>query len=110
MARNTQADDNHCPSCWKAKERADHLCICSSEHCTQLFLNNVCKLENWMEAQDSTSLELAYWTIKYLQGRGGISFSEWAQLDGEIICSKDVYLTTSMQYNADTLQQGKHQS
>jgi hypothetical protein len=79
---NTQANDDRCPSCWKAKERADHLCICSSEHCTQLFLDNICELENWLEAHNSTSLELAYWMIKYLQGRGG--FSELGPLSPEM--------------------------
>ena len=63
MSRNAQADDDRCPSCWRAKERAEHLCICLSEHRTRLFLDNVRNLEHWMEANNATCPELAYWTF-----------------------------------------------
>ena len=66
MACNAQANDDQCPSCWWSQ--ANHLCICPSEQCTQLFLDNICELEHWMESHNSTSLELAYWMIKDLQG------------------------------------------
>lgn len=84
MVRYGQSDDDRCPSCWRAKERAEHLCICPSEQRTQLYLDNVQELELWIESNDSTSPELAYWTAKYLHGRGGISFSEFEPLSPEM--------------------------
>ena len=84
MSRNAQADDDRCPSCWRAKERAEHLCVCPSEHRTRLFLDNVGELECWMEANNATCHELAYWTVKYLHGRGGIAFSDLGPLSPQM--------------------------
>jgi hypothetical protein len=58
--------------------------ICPSEHRTKLFLDNVGELEHWMESNDATCPELAYWIVKYLQGRGSIAFSELGPLSPQM--------------------------
>ena len=76
MVRCKMSDDDRCPSCWKAKERADHLCTCPSKSRTDLFLENVSELEQWLTTSDNTDPELCYWLMKYIRGRGSLCFSE----------------------------------
>ena len=81
MVRCNMSDDDRCPSCWKAKERADHLCTCPSKSRTDLFLENVFELEQWLTTNDNTDLELCYWLMKYIRGRGSsLCFSELGDL------------------------------
>lgn len=84
MKRAGYSDDDRCPSCWKRKERANHLCRCPSQVRTQLFLDNVNKLEQWLSADDKTCPELAYWTIKFILGRGALTFAELGAMSMEV--------------------------
>jgi len=76
MKRCGFSEDDRCPSCWSNKERANHLCRCPSDVRTQLFLDNVNELEQWMTTDEKTSPELVYWTMKYIQARGTLTFME----------------------------------
>jgi hypothetical protein len=76
MVRCRMADDSRCPSCWKPRERADHLCKCPSEARTQLLESAVDGLCRWMESDDRTDPELCYWLPRYIRGRGALSFTE----------------------------------
>ena len=80
MKRCKLTEDDCCPSCWSRKERASHLCTCPSESRTKLFLDNVSELESWLAINDNTDPELAYWLIKYIQGRGKLKFATLGQL------------------------------
>jgi hypothetical protein len=80
MKRCKLSEDDRCPSCWARKERAGHLCKCPSESRTKLFLDTVAELENWLTLNNNTDSELAYWLIKYIQGRGNLKFAELGQL------------------------------
>ena len=80
MVRSNMSDDDRCPSCWKRKERADHLCKCPSKSRTDLFLENVSDLEQWLTNNDNTDPELSYWLLKYIRGRGSLHFSELGAL------------------------------
>ncbi len=78
------SEDDRCPSCWKRKEGANHLCRCPSQVRTQLFLDNVTELEQWLSADDKTCPELAYWTIKFILGRGALTFAELSAMSMEV--------------------------
>lgn len=84
MKRCKQSDDDRCPSCWSRKERARHLCECPSDSRTQLFLDNVAELENWLALNNNTDSELAYWLIKYILGRGRLQFAELGHLSHDL--------------------------
>lgn len=84
MKRCKLSDDDRCPSCWQRKERARHLCECPSESRTQLFLDNVDDLGIWLTHNNNTDSELAYWLIKYIQGRGNLKFAELGPLTHDL--------------------------
>ncbi len=84
MKRVGHSDDDRCPSCWKRRERANHLCRCPSQVRTQLFLDNVDELEKWLTAEDRTCPELAYWTIKYILGRDSLTFAELGSMSTQV--------------------------
>jgi len=84
MKRCGFSDDDRCPSCWDNKEKANHLCRCPSEVRTKLFLDNVGKLEQWLTKDDKTNSALCYWTIKYIQARGSLTFAELGPESDEI--------------------------
>ncbi len=75
MKRCKMATDDRCPSCWRRKERASHLCICPSEARTSLLEESVRELERWMRHNDNTHSEILYWVPKYIRARGRIPFS-----------------------------------
>jgi hypothetical protein len=52
--------DKRCPNCGR-QEMAAHLLLCSNEYRTQLLINNTDKLGQWLERDDITDPELAYW-------------------------------------------------
>ena len=111
------SDDDRCPSCWSPKERADHLCQCPSKSRTDLFLENVLELEQWLTTNDNTDPELCYWLMKYIRGRGSLRFSDLGELSEELATaahSQDaigwrnmmeghIYPNTSTRFNASTL-------
>lgn len=84
MGRCGMSDDDRCPSCWSPKERADHLCQCPSKSRTDLFLENVLELEQWLTTNDNTDPELCYWLMKYIRGRGSLRFSDLGELSEEL--------------------------
>ena len=85
MKRCKATDDDRCPSCWSRKERARHLCECPSDSRTQLFLDNVAELDGWLSLNDNTDSELAYWLVKYIQGRGRLKFAELGPLSQNLL-------------------------
>lgn len=64
--------DDKCPSC----QRADHLCRCPNEERTQLFTDCTDKLASWLDTNDNTHPELAYWIPKYIGCRGTVLFAD----------------------------------
>jgi hypothetical protein len=78
------SDDNRCPSCWQSKERAEHLCRCPSKSRTDLFLDNVSELEQWLTSHDNTEPELGYWLVKYIRGRGSLQFAELGEFSDDL--------------------------
>ena len=85
MKRCNMSDDDRCPSCWFRKERAEHLCKCPSDSRTKLFLDNVAELDSWLLTNNNTDSELAYWLIKYIQGRGSLKFAELGSLTPDLL-------------------------
>ena len=84
MKRCKLSDDDRCPSCWSRRERAKHLCTCPSDSRTQLFLDNVRDLENWLTNNNNTDSELSYWLIKYILGRGRLKFAQLGSLSEDL--------------------------
>ena len=84
MKRCNQSDDDRCPSCWKRRERAEHLCICPSAARSALLEESVRDLEQWMEKNDNTDPELRYWIPKYIRGRGRLKFSELGRMSTDV--------------------------
>ena len=76
MKRCKVSNDDRCPSCWRRKERADHLCVCPNKAGASLLDESVRDLEQWMEKNDNTNAELAYWIPKYIRSRGRLKFCE----------------------------------
>jgi hypothetical protein len=85
MKRCNMSDDDRCPSCWSRKERAEHLCKCPSDSRTKLFLENVAELDSWLLNNNNTDSELAYWLIKYIQGRGSLKFADLGTLTPDLL-------------------------
>ena len=85
MKRCNMSDDDRCPSCWFRKERAEHLCKCPSDSRTKLFLENVAELDSWLLNNNNTDSELAYWLIKYIQGRGSLKFADLGTLTPDLL-------------------------
>ena len=84
MKRCKMSEDDRCPSCWRRKERADHLCKCPSEARSALLEESVRELEQWMEKDNNTDPELRYWVPKYIRGRGQILFSELGHMSNDV--------------------------
>ena len=84
MKRCKMSEDDRCPSCWRRKERADHLCKCPSEARSALLDESVRDLEQWMEKDNNTDPELRYWVPKYIRGRGQILFSELGRMSSDV--------------------------
>ena len=66
------------------KERADHLCRRPSKSRTNLFLENVSELKQWLTTNDNTEPELCYWLVKYIRRRGYLRFSELGELSEDL--------------------------
>jgi len=61
--------DEKCPNCGQ-RETAEHLMLCPDVNRTRLLKEQVTNLQEWMEKDDNTDPELAYWIPKYLLMRG----------------------------------------
>ncbi len=75
MKRCGMSLDDRCPSCWRRKERASHLCVCPSAARTSLLEESVRDLERWMTLNSNTNDEFYYWIPKYIRARGHVQFS-----------------------------------
>ena len=84
MKQCNMSDDDRCPSCWRHKERAEHLCKCPSEARSALLEESVRDLEQWMEKDNNTDPELRYWIPKYIRGRGRLCFSELGRMSTDV--------------------------
>ena len=84
MKRCNMSEDDRCPSCWRRKERADHLCKCPSAARSSLLEESVLDLEQWMEKDNNTDAELRYWIPKYIRGRGHLKFSELGRMSSDV--------------------------
>ncbi len=67
--------DDRCPNCGQVHETSTHLNCCPDHGCTLLFKEGVAKLSTWMQQNNHTDPELAYWIEKYLLFRGTRSFA-----------------------------------
>ena len=84
MKRCNMSEDDRCPSCWRRKERAEHLCKCPSAARSSLLEESVIDLEHWMEKNNNTDSELQYWIPKYIRGRGLLKFSELGRMSSDV--------------------------
>ena len=75
--------DERCPNCGR-RETAAHLMLCPDEDRMQLFLDNVDKLAEWMEKDDKTDPELAYWITKNILMRGDKQFLEMGRMSPKL--------------------------
>jgi hypothetical protein len=67
--------DERCPN-YGRWEMAVHLLIRSNKDRTQLLIDNTDKLGQWLERDDITDPELAYWIPKYILMRGNKPFGD----------------------------------
>ena len=84
MKRCNMSDDDRCPSCWRRKERAEHLCKCPSAARTALLEESIKDMERWMEKDNNTDPELRYWIPKYIRGRGQLRFSALGRMSTDV--------------------------
>ena len=93
LKRCKVSTDDRCPSCWRRKERAEHLCVCPNKARASLLEESVRDLEQWMERNDNTNAELAYWIPKYIRARGRIKFCELGTMSTpmeKVACEQDI--------------------
>ena len=64
-----------CPKCGRT-EMAAHLCLCPSKDRTKLFLESTDELQDWLDQDNKTERELAYWIPKYILMRGTKNMAE----------------------------------
>jgi hypothetical protein len=76
--------DEHCPNCGR-RETAAHLMLCPDKDRTRLLLENVDELVKWMEKDEKTDLELAYWIPKYILMRGDKPFSALGRMSPKLL-------------------------
>jgi hypothetical protein len=74
MKRCNMSDDDRCPSCWRRKEWASHLCKCPSKARTSLLEESVRDLEHWLGMNDNTNNDICYWVPKYIRAQGRLQF------------------------------------
>jgi hypothetical protein len=67
--------DERCPNC-SAQETNTHLMRCPYKDRTCLLIDNLDKLEKWMETDDKTDPELIYWILKYILMRNDKQFAQ----------------------------------
>ena len=83
--------DVSCPNCGM-KETAAHLCVCPNKDRTRL-LEMVEDFEKWMNKNEGTNREIAYWVPKYILFRGTKKFEELGPMSAhmkEIKHSQDI--------------------
>ena len=86
------SNDVGCPNCGM-KETAAHLCVCPNEDRTRLLKEMVDDFETWMNKNDATNREIAYWVPKYILFRGTKKFEDLGPMSAhmkEIARSQDI--------------------
>jgi hypothetical protein len=76
--------DEHCPNCGR-QVTAAHLMLCPDKDRTRLLLENVDELVKWMEKDEKTDPELAYWIPKYILMGGDKPFSALGRMSPKLL-------------------------
>ena len=76
MARIQDLINDRCPNCLQRGEDAGHLNRCPDEGRQQLFREGVERLSRWMNEDNRTDPEVAYWFPKYLLLRGSVRMAD----------------------------------
>ncbi len=78
--------DERCPNC-SGRETAAHLMLCPNDGRTKLLIKNTDEPLKWLEKDDMTDLELAYWNWipKYILMRGDKPFSELGAMSAKML-------------------------
>ena len=78
-----QHPDKICPNCGQ-QEMANHLMICPDTDRTRLFMDQTDQLSKWLDKDNNTEPELAYWLPKYILMRGNKPFSEMGDMSNKM--------------------------
>ena len=76
MARIQDLINDRCPNCLQRGEDAGHLNRCPDEGRQQLFREGVERLSRWMNEDNRTDPEVAYWFPKYLLLQGSVRMAD----------------------------------
>ena len=69
-----ECPDERCPSCG-SRESAAHILVCPNKDRTRLLTETTDELGDWLNQENLTDLELAYWIPKYILMRGDKPFA-----------------------------------
>ena len=78
-----QDPDEKCPNC-RQQETANHLMICLDTDRTRLLTEQTNELSKWLDQDNKTESELAYWLPKYILMRGDKHFSEMGDMSNKM--------------------------
>jgi hypothetical protein len=67
--------DERCPNC-SARETNAHLMRCPDKDRTHLLIENIAKLEKWMETDGQTDPEHIYWIPQYILLQNNKQFTQ----------------------------------
>jgi hypothetical protein len=76
--------DERCPNCGR-QETVAHLILCSDNCRTRQLTKNTDDLSRWLEKDDKTDPELAYWIPKYILMRGDKPSSELGAMSSKML-------------------------
>ena len=75
--------DKRCPNCGQ-REIAEHLMLCPDADRTRLLKEQVDNVQEWLEKDNKTEPELAYWIVKYLQMRNSKPWAEMGDMSQQM--------------------------
>ena len=78
-----QHPDERCPNCGQ-REIAEHLMLCPDADRTRLLQEQVENLQEWLEKDNKTDPELAYWIIKYILMRNSRAWGEMGEMSPQM--------------------------
>ena len=79
-----QDPDEACPNCGQ-REIAEHLMLCPDQDRTRLLQDQVKDLQEWLEKDNRTEPELAYWVIKYILMRNSKPWAEMGEMSEQML-------------------------
>ena len=82
--KGLNGEQSGCPNCGRT-ETAAHLCLCPDKDRTRLFLESTEELDIWMDKDNKTNDELAFWIPKYILMRGTKRMSEMGHMSSEMM-------------------------